>query len=194
MQESPILEVDAEPEEVVVDELVSLKARADKLGIKYHPSISTTKLREKVQEALSDDVVPAKTEAVKDTGKETELQLRGRKRREANALIRIRVSCMNPNKKEWDGEIITTGNTNTGTIKKFVPFNSEEGYHVPHMIYEQLLQRQCQVFVTVKDNRGNKVRKGKLIKEFAIEVLPPLTEKELKELAQRQAMASGSAD
>ena len=194
MQESPILEVDAEPEEVVFDELASLKARADKLGIKYHPSISTTKLREKVQEALSDDVVPAKTEAVKDTGKETDIQLKARKRREANALIRIRVSCMNPNKKEWDGEIITTGNTNTGTIKKFVPFNSDEGYHVPHMIYEQLLQRQCQVFVTVKDNRGNKVRKGKLIKEFAVEVLPPLTEKELKELAQRQAMASGSSD
>ena len=179
-------------DELVVDELEVLKARADKLGIKYHPSISLAKLKEKVSEGLADDI-PEEVVTVKP-GKETDVQLKARKRREANALIRIRVSCMNPNKKEWDGEIITTGNTNTGTIKKFVPFNSDEGYHVPHMIYEQLLQRQCQVFVTVKDNRGNKVRKGKLIKEFAIEVLPPLTEKELKELAQRQAMASGSAD
>lgn len=179
-------------DELVVDELEVLKARADKLGIKYHPSISLAKLKEKVSEGLADET-PEEVITVKP-GKETDVQLKARKRREANALIRIRVSCMNPNKKEWDGEIITTGNTNTGTIKKFVPFNSDEGYHVPHMIYEQLLQRQCQVFVTVKDNRGNKVRKGKLIKEFAIEVLPPLTEKELKELAQRQAMASGSAD
>ena len=179
-------------DELVVDELEVLKARADKLGIKYHPSISLAKLKEKVAEGLADET-PEEVVTVKP-GKETDVQLKARKRREANALIRIRVSCMNPNKKEWDGEIITTGNTNTGTIKKFVPFNSDEGYHVPHMIYEQLLQRQCQVFVTVKDNRGNKVRKGKLIKEFAIEVLPPLTEKELKELAQRQAMASGSAD
>ena len=179
-------------DELVVDELEVLKARADKLGIKYHPSISLAKLKEKVSEGLADET-PEEVVTVKP-GKETDVQLKARKRREANALIRIRVSCMNPNKKEWDGEIITTGNTNTGTIKKFVPFNSDEGYHVPHMIYEQLLQRQCQVFVTVKDNRGNKVRKGKLIKEFAVEVLPPLTEKELKELAQRQAMASGSAD
>lgn len=178
-------------DELVVDELEVLKARADKLGIKYHPSISLAKLKEKVSEGLADETPE---EVIVKPGKETDVQLKARKRREANALIRIRVSCMNPNKKEWDGEIITTGNTNTGTIKKFVPFNSDEGYHVPHMIYEQLLQRQCQVFVTVKDNRGNKVRKGKLIKEFAIEVLPPLTEKELKELAQRQAMASGSAD
>lgn len=186
MQELPI------EDELVVDELEVLKARADKLGIKYHPSISLAKLKEKVTEGLAEDS-PEVVVTVKP-GKETDVQLKARKRREANALIRIRVSCMNPNKKEWDGEIITTGNTNTGTIKKFVPFNSDEGYHVPHMIYEQLLQRQCQVFVTVKDNRGNKVRKGKLIKEFAIEVLPPLTEKELKELAQRQAMASGTAN
>lgn len=179
-------------DELVVDELEVLKARADKLGIKYHPSISLAKLKEKVSAELEEES-PEEVVTVKP-GKETDVQLKARKRREANALIRIRVSCMNPNKKEWDGEIITTGNTNTGTIKKFVPFNSDEGYHVPHMIYEQLLQRQCQVFVTVKDNRGNKVRKGKLIKEFAVEVLTPLTEKELKELAQRQAMATGSAD
>lgn len=194
MQESPILEVDAEPEEVVVDELASLKARADKLGLKYHPSISVAKLREKVQEALADDSEPAKEASPVASGKETDGQVRARKRREANALIRIRVSCMNPQKKEWDGEIFTTGNSTVGTIKKYVPFNTEEGYHVPHMIYEQLVQRQCQVFHTVRDSRGNKSRKGKLIKEFAIEVLAPLTVKELQELAQRQAMASGSAD
>ena len=51
------------------------------------------------------------------------------------------------------------------------------------------LQRQCQVFTTVRDRRGNASRKGKLIKEFSIEVLDPLTEDELKELAQRQAMS-----
>ena len=45
------------------------------------------------------------------------------------------------------------------------------------------------MFYTATDARGNKVRKGKLIKEFAIEVLPPLTKEELEELARRQAMA-----
>jgi hypothetical protein len=57
------------------------------------------------------------------------------------------------------------------------------------MIYEQLLQRQCQIFYTHKDAKGNKSRKGKLIKEFSIELLPALTTSELKDLAQRQAMA-----
>ena len=200
MQESTNQDVDVEiPEEdalPVVDELTVLKARADQLGIQYHPSIGLDKLKAKIQETLSDDAEKKEAKAEKpvpkSTEKETEVQLRARKRKEANALIRIRVSCMNPQKKEWDGEIITTGNGAVGTIKKYVPFNAEDGYHVPHMIYEQLLQRQCQVFTTVRDKRGNTSRKGKLIKEFAVEVMPPLTEKELKELAQRQAMAKGS--
>ena len=194
MQESinPDVDVEVEETEVVTDELTVLKARADKLGISYHPSIKLEKLRAKVKEFLADDgEVDAEDEAPAASTKEKETanQLRVRKRKEANALVRIRVACMNPNKKEWDGEIITTGNSAVGTIKKYVPFNAEDGYHVPRMIYEQLLQRQCQVFYTHKDSKGNKSRKGKLIKEFSIELLPPLTAGELKDLAQRQAMA-----
>ena len=198
MQESPNPAVDVEVEDdlPVVDELTSLKARADLLGISYHPSIGLEKLKAKLQDALSDK--PAEPEVavptVKVVEKESEGQLRARKRKEANALVRIRVACMNPIKKEWPGEIITTGNGAVGTIRKFVPFNSDEGYHVPRMIYDQLVQRKCQVFVTKKDGRGNKSRVGKLINEFSIEVLPPLTEKELKDLAQRQAMANGTSD
>ena len=194
MQESinPDVDVEVEETEVVTDELTVLKARADKLGISYHPSIKLEKLRAKVKEFLADDgEVDAEDEApvAATKEKETANQLRVRKRKEANALVRVRVACMNPNKKEWDGEIITTGNSAVGTIKKYVPFNAEDGYHVPRMIYEQLLQRQCQVFYTHKDSKGNKSRKGKLIKEFSIELLPPLTAGELKDLAQRQAMA-----
>jgi hypothetical protein len=46
------------------------------------------------------------------------------------------------------------------------------------------------VFYPVKTMHGVTVRKGKLIKEFAIEVLPQLTPEELRDLAQRQAMAN----
>lgn len=169
------------------DELTALKGRADLLGIKYHPSISLEKLRDKVNAALSQDE-EEKPEITTETT-ETASQKRNRLRAEANALVRIRVTCMNPNKKEWDGEIITAGNAAVGTVKKYVPFNADEGWHVPTIIYKQLVNRECQVFTTVRDARGNASRKGKLIKEFAIEVLPQLTPDELQELARRQAMA-----
>ena len=169
-----------------LSELDSLKARADMLGISYHPSIGVDKLRDKVANAMTaapvSDVTPSPVA-------ESENSVRGLHMREASELIRIRVSCMNPNKKEWEGEIFTVGNSVVGTFKKYIPFNVEDGWHVPRIIYNHLVERQCQIFVSHKDERGNSTRKSKTIKEFAIEVLTPLTAEELQELARRQAMA-----
>lgn len=173
-------------EELGQDELATLKSRADMLGVKYHPSISLEKLREKINASLESET---KNEGTGIGAAETEAQKRLRLMQEATKLVRIRVTCMNPAKKEWEGEIITVGNAGVGTHKKYIPFNADEGWHVPNIIYQALQERQCQVFVSTKTKNGVTMRQGKLIKEFAIEVLPPLTEEELKDLAQRQAMA-----
>ena len=175
------------------DELTALKERADLLGVKYHPSISLEKLREKVNASIEGTEPEAPKKAAKaapvEEHVETDAERRARKKKEANELIRIRVTCMNPAKSEWEGEIFTAGNSLVGSFTKYVPFNAEDGWHVPRIIYNQIIQRQCQIFVTVRDPRGNSTRKGKLIKEFAVEVMPNLTAEELHDLAQRQAMA-----
>lgn len=173
----------------IPDERDALKARADLLGISYHPSIGVDKLREKVAAALADPVVSPAVQVANVAAEESANERRYRKKQEANELIRIRLVCMNPNKKEWEGEIITAGNSVVGTFKKYVPFNADEGWHVPRIIYNQLAQRECQTFVTKTDKRGNTTRSGKIIKEFAIEILPQLTAAELAEMARRQAMA-----
>ena len=170
---------------IVQDELTTLKDRAVLLGLTFHPSIGLEKLREKVNAATQGTPQPADDAQPVD---ETVSQRRQRLKKEALALVRIRLTCMNPAKAEWDGEIVTAGNSLIGSVKKYIPFNADEGWHVPHILLQQLRERQCQVFVSAKDARGNNVRKGKLIKEFAIEVLPPLTQDELAEMARRQAM------
>ena len=189
--ETNLIEDTQEDEVVVQDELDALKARANLLGVKFHPSISLEKLREKVNAAVTSEGAATSEEEAKDPAEpkqETIGEKRKRLKTEALKLVRIRLTCLNPAKKEWEGEIITVGNSLIGSVKKFVPFNADDGWHVPHVIYQQLKERQCQIFYTATDARGNKVRKGKLIKEFAIEVLPPLTKEELEELARRQAM------
>lgn len=180
----------------VPNELESLKARANQMNLKYHPNIGVDALRDKVNAAMADepqatkDTPPDTPPEAVEAAVETDSQRRYRKRREATALVRIRVQCMNPAKKEWAGEIISVGNSLVGSLTKYIPFtDAEDGWHVPHMLYKHLLERQCQVFVTKTDARGNKTRVGKLIREFAIELLPDLTADELKDLAQRQAMS-----
>ena len=174
------------------DELTTLKARADLLGIGYHPSIGLTKLKEKIAQALAEEdegSAPQVPSASATEVVESEGQRKQRLKKDAAALLRIRLTCLNPAKKEWDGEIITAGNSTVGTFKKFIPFNAPDGWHVPRIIYNQLVQRECQIFVSVRDGRGNMTRTGKTIREFAVEVLPPLNQDELDELARRQAMA-----
>lgn len=176
----------------VQDELSALKARADMLGVNYHPSIKLDKLREKVNAATTFDGVlgdNVHSRSAPTSAGETENQMRNRLKKEASSLVRIRVTCMNPAKAEWEGEMFTCGNSVVGTYTKYVPFNNEEGWHVPNIILQMMQDRQCQIFVTVKDSRGNQKKQGKLIKEFAIEILDPLTQEELGELARRQAIA-----
>ena len=184
-----------EQDEPQLDELTLLKQRAQTLGIKFHPSIGLESLRSKVSAALTrEDAEEAAEEPVPEApAVESRIQMRNRLRKEASALVRVRVTCMNPNKKEWKGEIFTASNSIVGTFRKYVQFNTEEGWHVPQIILNMIKARQFQTFYTIKNERGVAVRKGKLVPEFAVEVLPPLTEKELLELSRRQALAGGAA-
>jgi hypothetical protein len=189
--------------EAEFDELATLRARADMMGIKYHPSTGVDKLKAKINNALSgikadsplgdDPDVKVLNSGAKNYISEKEFQEEEFKLRRQNAgkLVRVRVTCMNPSKKDWDGEIISVGSAKMGTFKKFVKFNAEDGWHIPHIIYEYMKERKCSIFHTVTDHTGQKVRKAKQVNEFSIEVLPALTKEELKLLAQQQAMAEG---
>jgi len=179
-------------EDNIPDELTLLKSRATLMGVTFHPNIGIDKLKMKIENRLEGAAIEAEQPTIqtKINVPETIPARDARLRREASKLVRIRVACMNPNKKEYEGEIFTVSNSIVGTFKKFVAYNNDDGWHVPHMIFEHLKERKCQIFYTVKGPRGNKIRKGKMINEFAIEVLPPLTAAEIEALAIQQAMAN----
>jgi len=164
-----------------IDELTILKQKAKLLGINYHPSIGLDKLKEKVNSVMTTDTV----EIAKD---ESANQIRTRLRNEATKLVRIRLTCMNPDKGAYNGEVFTVGNNVIGTIRRFVPFNATEGWHVEQIIYNMIDQRQYVHHYTIKDDKGQELNRHKLSKEFSIETLPPLTSEELHDLAIKQAM------
>lgn len=113
------------------------------------------------------------------------------KKHMANKLVRIRIQCMDPQKKDWPGEIISVGSSKLGTYKKYVPYGTGEPYHVPWIIYQHLLDKKCSVFYNAQAANGMKVRKSRQINAYAIELLPPLTQEELRDLARKQAMSAG---
>lgn len=174
------------PSTVVANELELLKTRADKLGIKYSPNIGIETLKERINAVLSPEK-PATAVNAEDAE-------RTRVRNDALKLIRCQIVNLNPNKKAWEGEIITVWNKYTGTVRKFVPFGEKtvEGYHVPQIIYNVLKERKYLSISTKRDSKtGELTVKTQWVPEFSLTVLPQLTKEQLAELAAAQK-ASGS--
>jgi len=166
-------------------ELEVLKEKADKMGIKYHPNTGVDKLREKVNAELSDEKEPTTATTNKSSKKElTEAQKRAQKKKDALALVRVEVDCKDPNKKDWEGEFFTVSNSVTGTVRKYVQFNTP--WHIPRIIFNVLKDKKLQRFKSVKGKEGTTTRESYLTNAYSVIELEPLTDKELKELADDQ--------
>lgn len=173
-----------------------LKAQADKLGVKYSANIGRATLQERVNEAI----IKASKEPVKATNKssnganveETEGQRKARKKKEAEQLVRVRVTCMDPKQKLKRGVTYQVANSLVGTVGKYVEFNVP--YHVPRIILNLMEEKTFQTFVAGESKFGVTKKIPKQVKTFAIEYLDPLTPQEFEDLKIRQAMAGNIKD
>lgn len=115
-----------------------------------------------------------------------------RRKRDAQRLIRVRVACMDPDRRKHPGAVYSTGSSKMGKIAKYVPFNVP--WYVPKAIVEILKEAKFSTYYEVPDGNGGMRAESRLIPTYSVEILPDLTENELKELAQQQAMREGSAE
>lgn len=182
-----------------MDELAYLKGRATLMGIQFSNNIGVDALKAKINEKITGEK-PA--EVVEDDAEEVVTTspaalakpaqtLRQRLLQDNMRLIRIRISCMDPKKKDLPGEIFTVANRFIGTVRKFVPYGdaTEGGYHVPYVIFKVLKKRKYLSITTKKNKNGQDEVITKYLPEFAIEELPMLTELELARLGQAQIAA-----
>jgi len=192
-------------------ELDLLKERAEVMGISFHPNIGIEKLKAKIEERQSPPEIAepqpyAEEEAATITQaaaandldvftpgvKETAQQIQNKLKKDALRLVRVRVTCMNPIKSNMPGDIFNVGNAVTGGIRKYVPFNGEP-WHVPNIILQHMKDKKYTAYYEVPvPGKRHKAKKTRQVPEFAIEVLPPLTSQEMKDLRQRQAMAASA--
>ena len=180
------------------DELTLLKAQADTLGVEYSNNIGVESLKKRIAAKLNpetevfDDAPAEKGKAKVETKEECAMRIRNELIKDETRLIRCRIANMNPAKGDLKGEIITVGNKYLGTIKKFVPFGEAgESYHLPKIMVDELKAREFNQVRTRKGDKGQTIIEQRLVKEYNIVELEPLTEKELAELARQQAAAAG---
>lgn len=158
------------------NELDLLKERADKMGIKYSGNISASTLKERINEKLELD--DPKSDTSKAVGNK-------KLKQEAMKLIRVIVIPNAPEKRNLNGDIFSVSNDVIGTVKMMVPYNNENGWHIPQVIYNLLKDKKYQTFIEKKVD-GKVVQKGTLIPAYNITILDPLTDKEMSSLAKAQ--------
>lgn len=183
------------------DELTLLKQQATLMGISFSNNIKVETLRAKIAAKMEgeEDNTDEEGNAIKQpnplagsatsftkTNKRTP-SLAEHLQKDAMKLVRIRIACMDPKKQDLPGEIFTVANEFLGTVKKYVPFGeqTDNGYHVPHCIYELLKNREF-LHIQTRTVNGQIETKTRWVKEFSIEVLPPLSDEEIQSLAQDQ--------
>ena len=182
------------------EKLDMLKTKAKAIGLTFSGNIGADALRAKINEKLAADeadISEDEGEAKPISEVARKVQLRQDMKREQTKLVRVRITNLNPQKRELYGEIFTVGNKYIGTVRKFIPYGeaTDEGYHIPMIIYNQLKSRKFQSIKT-KQNKanGNIDITSRWVNEFALEILPPLDESGLKTLATNQAAAAGMAE
>ena len=191
--------------ETAVDELALLKERAKQMGIPFSNNISLETLRKRISDKmegkeepevnpLTGDVeIAAITSAPKKLdAKQNALALRKMMQRDQMKLVRVRITNMDPKKKDLPGEIWTVSNEYLGNVRKMIPYGeqTDDGYHIPYCLFRLLQSKRFLHIRTVKDRvTGVERQEKQWVKEFSLDVLPDLTKEELARLAAAQAAA-----
>ena len=191
--------------EAAVDELTLLKERAKQMGIPFSNNISAETLRKRISDKMEgkdepevnpltgDSEIAAITSAPqKLDAKQNALALRKLMQREQMKLVRVRITNMDPKKKDLPGEIWTVSNEYLGNVRKMIPYGeqTDEGFHIPYCLFRLLQNKRFLQIRTVRDRvTGQERQESQWVKEFSLDVLPDLTKEELARLAAAQAAA-----
>lgn len=162
------------------------------------PEVVKAKAEAKKERKLLDLPKTALAEIDPHTPGLSEIEKRAIVRAKAMRLHRVRVSNLDPADSALQGAIITVYNKYAGKVSKYVPFGEENdhGWHLPEILINELKTRTFNVRKEIKrpgQSFGVKEYRTVQQRKFAIEYLDPLTETELKNLADDQK-ARGAID
>lgn len=174
--------------------LDELKAKATEYGIPFKGNVSKAKLIELITRYESGDtnldgVIDDQDEPVAEVSEMDKIKAL---EDDALRLIRVIVTPNDVNKREFQSELFQTGNSVLGTISRAVPFGVE--WHVEHILLQSIQERQMHIMIKRKNQKNEEYYESKLVPAYTVQVLPPLTQEELNELARTQMARNSVAE
>ena len=178
-------------------DIEDVKAELTGRGIKMHHKTNAIKLRKTLQDDVDKNDAKVPVEVKSSPVKPAKVKKKSGMTLEEKCLHLKRI-IVTPNDPELSGHaglvftVLVSSVNNGKAIKKYVPFNNEEGWHVPNIIVNQIANAEMQKFKSVKAPNGDTILQPYQAKKYNVQVLPDLTQKEIDKLAASQA-ARGDA-
>ena len=178
-------------------DIEDVKAELTGRGIKMHHKTNAIKLRKTLQDDVDKNDTKVPVEVKPSLVKPAKVKKKPEMTLEEKCLHLKRI-IVTPNDPELSGHaglvftVLVSSVNNGKAIKKYVPFNNEEGWHVPNIIVNQIANAEMQKFKSVKAPNGDTVLQPYQAKKYNVQVLPDLTQKEIDKLAASQS-ARGDA-
>ena len=171
-------------------ELDILKAQADRMGISYKANISLTTLKAKIQLVQDGESLEPEASRVDNTSQEDKA---AEVYQEAMKLVRVQITPLDTNKAtNYDCDFFTAGNSIVGNVTRNIPFGRP--WHVEKILVNAIKEKTYQQFTTKKNAQGGDVVTKRNVPAYSVVELPPLTEQELKDLADLQARTNALED
>ena len=159
-----------------------LQSALELMGVKVHHNANLKTLQQAFDEAKATPLEGIPVDSLKTDHK-------------AHLIMkRYKISCMNPVKRDWTGEIFTAGNDRVGTVRKFVPYNciAAEAWHIPAIIVEGILAQKYLEITMKKDRNGHDYVSKAWKPSFVLSELPELSVDEMQRLAHHQRLVSAA--
>ena len=136
-------------------DIEDVKAELTGRGIKMHHRTNSIKLRKTLQDDVDKNDTKVPVEVKSSPVKPAKVKKKSGMTLEEKCLHLKRI-IVTPNDPELSGHaglvftVLVSGVNNGKAIKKYVPFNNEEGWHVPNVICNQIANAEMQKFKSVK--------------------------------------------
>lgn len=164
----------------------ALKSQLDLRGIKYHHKAGLEKLKSLLEEADAEDLDADNAEVGQSPRAKhnADLAMQEEMRKKCLRLRRIMVTCNDPLKIKWRGEIIQGGNSVLGNVRKYIPFGNPNGWYVPEILITVMKEK-----VFRRENiKENDPMSGGLAPTYSITYLDDLTPQQLADLKHQQSL------
>lgn len=103
-------------------------------------------------------------------------------------LVHCIITPNDPIKQQMGQEYFACGNSVLGTVARVIPFG--ENWLIEKMLLDTIKEKQTQIFVSKRNEKGEQFMESKLIPAYQVTELPLPTKEEIKELAKAQQARS----